>query len=79
MGKIDKTLRPEKWDAFIGQDKVKDRLQTQIQAAKHRDEPLGHVLLTGAPGCGKTSLSALIAEEMGDEFKSIMVTPSIKM
>lgn len=74
----DKALRPKDWDSYIGQDKVKERLNIQIEAARKRRDPLPHILLTGEPGTGKTSLSSIIASQMGMEFESIMVTPGLK-
>jgi len=62
---IDYSLRPKTLGEYIGQDKVKENLQIFIEAAKGRDEPLDHVLLYGPPGLGKTTLSAIIAHEMG--------------
>ena len=67
MGEIDNDnpLRPRRLDDYIGQDKVKENLAVFIEAAKQRNEPLDHVLLYGPPGLGKTTLSAIIAHEMG--------------
>ena len=59
------TLRPKTLSEYIGQDKVKENLSIFIEAAKKRGEPLDHVLLYGPPGLGKTTLSAIIAHEMG--------------
>ena len=58
-------LRPVTLDEYIGQDKVKENMKIYIQAAKNRGDSLDHVLLYGPPGLGKTTLSAIIAHEMG--------------
>jgi holliday junction DNA helicase RuvB len=62
---IDRTLRPRLFAEFVGQDRVRRNLKVAIDAAKMRREPLEHVLLSGMPGLGKTSLSHLIAQELG--------------
>jgi len=62
---LDTSLRPRRFDDFIGQDKVKDNLKIAITAAKGRDEALDHILLYGPPGLGKTTLAYIIAAEMG--------------
>ncbi len=59
------SLRPLTLDEYIGQDKVKENMKIYIQAAKNRGDSLDHVLLYGPPGLGKTTLSAIIAHEMG--------------
>ena len=59
------SLRPRTLREYIGQEKAKGNLEVFIQAAKMRHEPLDHVLLHGPPGLGKTTLSGIIANEMG--------------
>ena len=59
------SLRPKRLDEYIGQKKAKENLSVFIEAAKMRSEPLDHVLLHGPPGLGKTTLSGIIANEMG--------------
>ena len=62
---IELSLRPRSLNDYIGQDKVKENLSIYIKAAKGRGEPLDHVLLYGPPGLGKTTLSGIIANELG--------------
>ena len=64
------SLRPQRLDEFIGQEKVCEALSIAIEAAKQRREPLDHLLFHGPPGLGKTTLASLIAREMGVNFKS---------
>ena len=64
-GDIEVTLRPQTLHDYIGQEKVKEKIAVYIEAAKRRGEPLDHVLLYGPPGLGKTTLSAIIAHELG--------------
>ena len=66
---IENSLRPTSLDDYIGQRKVKEPLTVYIQAAKTRKESLDHVLLYGPPGLGKTTLSHIIANELGSQFK----------
>ena len=66
---IEVTLRPKTLAEYIGQEKVKENMRIFISAAKGRGEPLDHVLLYGPPGLGKTTLSNIIANEMGDVYK----------
>ncbi|MBP2631517.1 MAG: Holliday junction helicase, RuvB subunit [Firmicutes bacterium] len=63
------SLRPRKLIEYIGQDKVKDNLSIFVQAALSRGEALDHVLLYGPPGLGKTTLAAIIANELGVNFR----------
>lgn len=63
--RIDQTLRPTSLDAVIGQDQVRENLSILIDAAKQRNESLDHVLFYGPPGLGKTTLSHVLANEMG--------------
>ena len=63
------SLRPRTLDEYIGQTKAKENMAVYIEAAKRRGEPLDHVLLYGPPGLGKTTLSEIIANEMGVGFR----------
>ena len=67
--KIETTLRPQFLNEYIGQTKVKENMKVYIEAAKKIKEPLDHVLLYGPPGLGKTTLSAIIANEMKSNIK----------
>lgn len=64
------TLRPQRFDEFPGQHKAKEKIAVFVEAAKKRGEPLDHILLSGPPGLGKTTLAHIIAETMGAECKT---------
>jgi len=66
----DLTLRPSRFEEFVGQGKIKENLKIFIEAAKRRKEALDHVLFYGPPGLGKTTLANIIAKEMGANIKA---------
>ena len=66
---LDGTLRPGAFSEFTGQPKVKERLDIAVQAAKQRGDSLDHILLSGPPGLGKTTLAGILSREMGGELK----------
>ena len=66
---FENALRPLKFNDFSGQPKVVENLEIFVEAAKYRGEPLDHTLLHGPPGLGKTTLSNIIANELGVGFK----------
>ena len=67
---FDNRLRPTDFDGFVGQEKVRDRLLLAVKAAKDRGESLDHVLFSGPPGLGKTTLSYILGEAMGVNVKT---------
>lgn len=67
---VDQTLRPSRFTDFVGQEKVRERLELFVAAARGRNDVLDHVLLSGPPGLGKTTLAYIIAEAMGVNMKS---------
>lgn len=66
---IEVTLRPQRFDEYIGQERLKKNLGLAIDAAKKRGEPIDHVLLYGPPGLGKTTMANVIANEMGTNLR----------
>lgn len=67
---LELTLRPAMFSDFVGQERVKERLEIAVQAARQRSEALDHLLLSGPPGLGKTTLANIIAKAMGANLKS---------
>jgi len=67
---LDQTLRPRRFEDFIGQDRIKENLGIYIQAASRRKEPLDHILFSGPPGLGKTTLACIMAHEIGADLKA---------
>ncbi len=67
---LDRSLRPVRFEDFVGQDRIKDNLRVFIEAARGRGEALDHVLFCGPPGLGKTTLANIIAHELGVGIKA---------
>lgn len=74
---IEVTLRPQNFDEYVGQDRLKKNLRLAIDAAKKRGEPMDHVLLYGPPGLGKTTMATVIANEMGANIR-VTAGPAIE-
>jgi Holliday junction DNA helicase RuvB len=66
---LDSTLRPQKWDSYVGQERLKKNLRIMIEAAKRRNESPDHLLFYGSAGLGKTTLANIVANEFGSEIK----------
>lgn len=64
------SLRPHRLDEYVGQEQMKIHLKVAIESAKIRKTPLEHILFYGPPGLGKTTISTIIAHEMGSSIKS---------
>ena len=67
--RIDAALRPKRLEEFVGQERVRQQLSLVLESARRRNRPPDHVLLSGAPGLGKTSLAMIIAAELGSGFR----------
>ena len=74
---IEVTLRPQRFDEYVGQERLKKNLKLAIDAAKKRSEPIDHVLLYGPPGLGKTTMATVIANEMGTNIR-VTAGPAIE-
>ena len=74
---VEKTLRPDAWSEYIGQEQIKKNLSVFIEASKKRQEALDHVLFFGPPGLGKTTLALIIANEMNTNIK-VTAAPMIE-
>ncbi len=67
---FDRSLRPERFDDFVGQGQIKDNLRVFVEAARRRREPVDHTLFCGPPGLGKTTLASILAHERGVNLHS---------
>ena len=75
--RIEVSLRPQSFQEYVGQERLKKNLKLSIDAAKKRKEPIDHVLLYGPPGLGKTTMASVIANEMGANIR-ITAGPAIE-
>ncbi len=74
---LDQTLRPQQWDDFVGQERIKRNIQVILRAAKERKEAVDHLLFCGGPGLGKSTLSRLVAQSIGSNIR-IVSGPAIQ-
>lgn len=69
-GSLDRTLRPESWETYVGQTKIKENLRILLEAARQRGHAAEHIMLYGPPGLGKTTLAHLIAKTLGTNMRT---------